>query len=394
MTTARELVDQGRYAEAVAMIDGSMVDANTIIAYGKALEMTGQPEAAAALYKGLHDSSPCEAFANQYAACLARVGLRDGDTLDQLLAAYPDNKFLRAAKGEMALKDGDLSAGFEYQADRFAVGGAYTVRDQIKLPDWDGGPLDSRLLVVGEQGLGEEVLFASSFNHLPSSVISCDQRLTNLFTRSFPQHVFTHKSALRFNHGSACCHAMDAFAKAGNQSEPWLKPNNELSAKMRAMMVEAFPGKTLVGLSWFSARKNLSESKSIPVAALPGLFSDSRAMFNLQYGNILPDVQWLESQGHNVYALDGIDVTNDLDALAALIDALDVVVTCSNTVAHFAGALGKRTILCAPDRFGLWYWGNGDRTRWYPSVEIHRNRGDWAELINSVAKTLDLIPKQ
>lgn len=390
MTTAIDLVSRGKYQDAIDLIaKGKPVDAQTVIAYGKALEMTGKFDAAASLYKSLNEASPCEEFAKQYAACLARVGERDYEELDRLIALYPQNRFLKAAKGEMALVDGDWATGFRLQADRFAVGGAFTVRDQIKLPEWRGEPLDGRLIVVGEQGLGEEVLFSSCFNRLPPAVISCDQRLTGLFSRSFPQHVFVHKSALRHYHGVAACHAMEAFAHTLTDYQPgaWLNTDTAAVHRIRTMLTDHFKGQQLVGLSWFSARKNLSESKSIPVDQLGGLFDDRRAIINLQYGDILADVKQLEDAGHIVYALDGIDVTNDLDGLCSLISALDVVVTCSNTVAHFAGALGKRTLLLAPVRFGLWYWGRSDRTRWYPSVEIIR-APTWAESIEKARAAL------
>ena len=394
MTKAVDLVRMGRYYEAIKLLErGEPADAQTVLAYGKAMEMTGQPKQALALYKSLNTITPCEQFANNYAASLARLGLRDPEELDRLIAAYPSNAFLRAAKGEMALMDGDLSTGFKMQADRFAVGGAFTVRDQIKLPDWDGGELDGRLLVVGEQGLGEEVLFSSAFDQLPPAIISCDQRLIPLFSRSFPRHVFVHRSAIRHYHGDACCHAMDAFAKVVMRDgyrhpQSWLKPNADLTGRLRPMMAASFPDKLLVGLSWFSARKNLSESKSIPVDQLPGLFGDDCAMLNLQYGDIGDDVRWLEERGSLVYAIDGIDVTNDLDGLAALIASLDVVVTCSNTVAHFAGALGKRTILLAPSRFRLWYWGSeGEATKWYPSIHVIRET-DWCKAISRARSLL------
>ena len=153
-------------------------------------------------------------------------------------------------------------------------------------------------------------------------------------------------------------------------------------------MAGSFLGRTLAGISWFSIRKGLNESKSIPVDRVPDLLSADAVFFNLQYSRIIEDVQAFEKAGRHVYAIDGLDCSEDLDGVFALIHALDVVVTCSNTVAHMAGAIGKRTILLAPDRFGLWYWGRGDSTPWYPSVQIVRMGGDWKETADRVRQLI------
>jgi ADP-heptose:LPS heptosyltransferase len=153
---------------------------------------------------------------------------------------------------------------------------------------------------------------------------------------------------------------------------------------MESAMRQAFPGSKMVGLSWASHRVGLGDSKSIPAADLLPLLEAGHSFWSLQYGDHSQGLALLKEAGHELYGIDGLDLTNDLDGVAALISALDVVVTCSNTVAHLSGALGKRTILLAPgERFVLWYWGlEGDRTPWYPAMEILRGppRKTWAEL--------------
>ena len=78
----------------------------------------------------------------------------------------------------------------------------------------------------------------------------------------------------------------------------------------------------------------------------------------------------------------------NLDGLAALIAACDVVVTVSNTTAHLAGALGVPTLLMLPySRGSLWYWHEGrDDSPWYPSIRIVRQRspGDWDDVVRRV----------
>ena len=69
-----------------------------------------------------------------------------------------------------------------------------------------------------------------------------------------------------------------------------------------------------------------------------------------------------------------MDKFNDIERLLALISELDLVLTVSNTTAHLAGSIGKKTLLLAPDnRAQLFYWMlSSDSTPWYPSIQIFK----------------------
>jgi ADP-heptose:LPS heptosyltransferase len=81
-------------------------------------------------------------------------------------------------------------------------------------------------------------------------------------------------------------------------------------------------------------------------------------------------------------------LTNDIDGLAALISACDAVVTVSNTTAHIAGALGKKTWVMPPYGYArIWYWvDHGGGNPWYPSASVRQQRPDrdWADLVSSI----------
>ena len=91
--------------------------------------------------------------------------------------------------------------------------------------------------------------------------------------------------------------------------------------------------------------------------------------------------------------LDEIDNTNNLYELAALIESCDVVITISNTTAHIAGALGKKTFLLLPlsGKGRFWYWSefNG-KNLWYASIKIFSQikAGDWEHPIQKVKNEL------
>lgn len=366
--------------------------------YGRALEMVGRGSDALGVYRQILDLNPTlPDAANGYAAALLRLGERDPETIARINRDIPSG-ILSAAISEMALQDGDYPTGFSLCHHRWAVTSDASGRGSIDLPDWDGGQIDGPLLVVREQGLGEEILFSSCFGLIPPAIISCDPRLLPIFSRSFPSHRFVTASELPGHAGAAAIDAMGLMRVLNRDRSPssWLKPDAGRASHIRTLLGQAFPGRTTVGVSWFSTRAHLTESKSIAPAVFANVLAADAVPINLQYGHILDGLREFEAAGHNVYAIDGVDPLSDLDGVLSVIAAVDCVVTCSNTVAHMAGAIGKPTILLAPQRFMLWYWGrSGSTTPWYPSVHILRGPFEKttkraAEMVNAIRDPVEL----
>ena len=65
---------------------------------------------------------------------------------------------------------------------------------------------------------------------------------------------------------------------------------------------------------------------------------------------------------------------------------MNLVLTVSNTTAHLAGSIGKKTLLLSPDnRAQLFYWMFFRRkTPWYPSIEIFKKNKNWNEALNNI----------
>jgi ADP-heptose:LPS heptosyltransferase len=114
---------------------------------------------------------------------------------------------------------------------------------------------------------------------------------------------------------------------------------------------------------------------------------------DLQYGETDAEREAVRKElGIEVMRLPDVDTFNDMDGLAALIRACDVIVSTSNTTAHLAGAVGANTLLMLPFASGRhWYWHEERQdSPWYPSMRLFRQRvvGDWSELIAEVATAL------
>ena len=132
----------------------------------------------------------------------------------------------------------------------------------------------------------------------------------------------------------------------------------------------------MCGISWMSKNIVLGKVKSLSlIELLPILSIPSVAFINLQYGDTTEELgNILNQYGIEIHTINDIDNFNDLDGLAALINACDFIITSSNVTAHIAGALNKETYLLIPYEDGkIWYWGESEnKSLWYPSIEIYR----------------------
>ncbi len=87
-----------------------------------------------------------------------------------------------------------------------------------------------------------------------------------------------------------------------------------------------------------------------------------------------------------------MDNREDLDGLAALIEACDMVVSTSNVTIHLAGALAKETWVLLPYVVvNFWWLTERPKSIWYPSVTLYRQPtlDDWDSVYVSIRKDLE-----
>lgn len=151
--------------------------------------------------------------------------------------------------------------------------------------------------------------------------------------------------------------------------------------------------KKIIGISWKSSNRDLEQKKNIPLINLVKIL-EGYTLVNLQYGNVQKDIEnATKNTKVKILNFSEIDLFNDINSLAQLIDRCDMVVTISNVNAHIAGVLGKKTYLLAPKSWGrLWYWTeNKNKSLFYPSINIidQDNDGDWDSSLMKLKKILD-----
>lgn len=172
----------------------------------------------------------------------------------------------------------------------------------------------------------------------------------------------------------------EAFAR----QRPYLVADPQRVAALRARHRDA---RLCVGLSW---RSVASEDRSLALEPLagalaPGLAAAGGRLISLQYG-----VDAQERRVAGLFHETSVDPSNDLDSFAALVAAMDLVITIDNTTAHIAGGLGIPGWVLLPF-VPTWFWGvAGAATPWYPSLRLFRQTipGDWNGVLAEVREAL------
>jgi tetratricopeptide (TPR) repeat protein len=245
---------------------------------------------------------------------------------------------------------------------------------------------NNKILIVKEQGVGDEILFSSMYNDLIKNnfsnlKIECDERLLKIFKRSFDSDIF-----FPFGHYSASKKSVEQFDNilyAGNltkhfrknekdfTTKPYIKTLGNLDNKFK-LILSNFKDKKMIGISWKSIFNIFGGLKSLKLNDFKKLYSDERLFVNLQYGDNVEEISEFRDSGKYIYNFDNINLFNDFDSLISILKNLDVFVTVSNSTAHFAGALGIPTILICPKKSSTYYyWDYEDgKTPWYNSVTI------------------------
>ena len=406
------LKELGRLNEAVASYDHAIrLKPDYAEAYsnrGNALkEMKRVDEAMASHAKAL-------SLQPDYAEAYNNIGnlLKDIGQVDEAIAHYEEAARLRPSfamarynKSLLALQRHSFREGFDlyrlrWEADRSDTG------PQSTIPQWDGSPLPGEVLLWAEQGIGDEVFFASMLSLLDLDTmklaLSADKRLHPIYRRSLPGIRLVDSTSTRTSiSGDYAAQAaigdlghilqLDA-ERIARRRYPYLFADAARTAQLRAAN-DVPEGNIICGLSWKSGNKKAGGDRSIglsnlaPLLALPGI-----TFVNLQYGDVAADVKAARAQSKaDLRIIEDVDVFGDIDGVLALIDLCDVVVTIDNLTAHLAGAIGKHAAVLVPTGGGQhWYWGGESRSLWYPSLQLLYQQaiGDWAHPIREASQLL------
>ena len=326
----------------------------------------------------------------------------------QALALEPENVQAHLSRAANWLLQDDLARGWDEYEWRMRSPAHAPLFERFPQPLWDGSSLAGRrILVQAEQGLGDELLFASCLPEVIAQaahcVIDCEPRLAGLFQRSFPQaSVHGGKQTddaprlqsagpvdVRIPAGSLPRHLRRAPASFP-QHTGYLRAAPERVAFWREHLNGLGTG-LKVGLSWRGGvpqtgrgLRSLELAELLPVLRTPGV-----RFVNLQYGPRCEELAAFTRQ-HGIGIHHRQEAIDDYDETAALVSALDLTLSVSTALVDLAGALGRPVWVLTPVRTDFRYGLRGEAMRWYPSARVFRQSqcGEWAPVVEAVAGEL------
>lgn len=366
---------------------------------GLALEETGDVAGAEAAYRSALSARPDFVPAlNNLAMLLGEQNAVEAAIalLRRAIAVDPGNAEAGVNLGQLLLLTGNLREGWRLLEARRRVPDA--LHPPAGVREWAGpGDPCRRLLVCAEQGLGEELLFASCLADLAAAqprttlVVECDPRLAPLFGRSFPAceirpYRLTETRRRSSRRDWLAEAPVDAYVPAGTlplhfrsaradypATAGYLVADPQRVRHWRAWLAQAAGSRITVGLCWRSGtRGGIRDTRALPLPAWEPLLRDPRiAVVNLQYGEAGPAlVSHAQTIGAPVLEAPGLDLFDGLDDLAALMTALDAVVSAPTAVCELAGALGRPTWRTLRGNDWSRLGGTGGVCPWHPNTRI------------------------
>ncbi len=262
----------------------------------------------------------------------------------------------------------------------------------LDLPVWQGENLENKkLLVWAEQGLGDEIKFASLLSYITKKCqlyVTCDPRLNGFFERSFNAHIL--KDAR--NHPNLAIQGLDidyqipigslSFVLGIGYQTPirpkvYFQADAIKIAHIQKKLRAKFPGKFLVALAWRAGRETRG-SRDFALNKLVEILKHPKIQF-INYQSKASDQELLEVQeklGVHIHQIPELDLFNDIEGAGALAKAVDCLVSNAQSSVHLAGSVGARVLLLLGPH-PAWRWSPilEDRSMWYtyPKFKILRD---------------------
>lgn len=310
-----------------------------------------------------------------------------------------DNQDASAARFSLSLvnlAEGNFSVGWRYYEARWqALKSLRRTRRSFVQPQWRGEPIQGkRILVYGEQGLGDTLQFARYIPMLAEAgaivYFEVQRGLCELAAslKGVTKLIVEGDSLPEFDFQCPLMSLPLAFRTEMSTipgSVPYIQAPETYLNRWSARID---PSRFNVGIVWSGNPNHAHEKyRSLPARALANLGKiEGTTIYSLQKGYRAPEIESCADLG--VVNIDPL--VHDMAETAAVVSNLDLVITIDTSIAHLAGALGKPVwvlLHAAPD----WRWlRNTDRSPWYPTARLFRQTklGDWQSVLDRVTAEL------
>ena len=370
-----------------------------------ALMNLGDLNGAVACHRQALEFRPNDALAHaNFGATLHALG-RDVEAIQSYEIALLLDPTYEAAiynRGYSYLSLGRLAQGwvdYDYRPSRREV-------RHPELPFWAGEDLSGKsILIWGEQGIGDELMFASMYGEVieraARCVVECHPKLLPLFARTFPRAEVVlkttppHPTTLDTIDYHCAAGSLARWLRPSLQSFPeresYVMPDPERVQYWHERLAEIGPGPK-IGFCWRSMKNHGARMLCYTTLDLWGLiFTIPGVHFvNLQYDKCDEELDAARRQfGVPLNKFQELDLLNDLDEAAALTRALDLVISAGTATSVMAAALGVPIWLIEHSKG--WTMLGTDHMPWFPTQRNFCRRWNqpWSEIIAEIAQLLE-----
>jgi hypothetical protein len=387
------------YLAGLVKLNTSM-NTDQLIAQGNQARAEHRPGLAVQYYTEAFVSDPGSASAfNNYGNVLREMGYPDLAIpyLERSIKIEPNNITAEFNLAICYLLMGDYSRGWPQYEKRWQYEHLAGTLPKFEQPRWTGQDLrDKTVLVIGEQGHGDNIQFVRFLADLQSAGAKIKLQVTEPVVSLMRDSICEWYGRYDQDPGDFdyWVPIMSIPGVLGSTLANMPVLQNYLSAEpvlMQAWQQRLGPKKRMrVGFAWSGRRDNwVNVHKGMPLENMLELIRNN------------PQFEWISLQAdatsEDDARLDELGVTRFPGAVsnfadtAALMMHLDVVLSVDTAVAHLAGSLGRPTwiMLC---QFAVdWRWLlERDSSPWYPTARLFRQpaMGDWTSVTRKVSQYL------
>lgn len=339
--------------------------------------------------------------------------------LNVALAIDPVHGQAHWNKSLALLESGNYLEGWaEYDwgiTSKVRVERGYTPANKPGLPKWDGTP-GQTVVVYGEQGIGDEILFASMLPDLMRDckkvVFECHKKLHKLFSNSFPElDIYPTREDEIINWPNKADgsprYEFDAKIALGSLGQfyrpnleafpgtPYIKPTPAAELTWNERLAQ-LPSGPKVGISWIGGhKKTRMEVRSVQLEDMLPILAQDAVFVSLQYTPQEDEIAAFEKK-HNIkiHQFPEAAYSPIYDDKAGLVANLDLVITVCTSVVHLAGSMGVPVWVLTPSRPAWRYRLDLDTMPWYKGVTLFRQAPDtvsWTPVIEEVSNNLTAL---
>eukprot|EP01037_Dinobryon_pediforme_P007739 gene7739-7801_t len=400
------LYELGSLEEAIASYQTALLldpaQAQGALNLGNALMKAGRLEHALAAYNLALKLRPnySRAFCGK-GIVLKELGRFDEalSCFDKALELDPDSNEAISNRGCLLLLLGDFERGWQGYERRWVLGDLSAMQLNFKLPSWNGkNPLNLRILVMNDHALGDIIQFSRFLLNLVHSgakvTFLCPAKMHHLISTLHTDIRLIDKVDQESDYDcqvmlGSLPFVLDIVSTTIPAKQAYLQPDSGLVSGWQAKIGQAG---FKIGISWQgNADIKVDPQRSFPLemfsrlAAIPNV-----RLISLQKGFGSEQIA-KSSFAARIENLEPFDEgVNAFADTAAIMQSLDLIITCDTSIAHLAGALG-RPVWTVLKHIPEWRWQlNRTDSPWYPTMTLFRQetRGQWSDVFTHMASRI------